>query len=194
MYELPTSIEVNGASFGIRNKGDFRMVLDCFNALNDSELTESERIYASLIIFYEDFNDLEDLSEQDDRLSLLVEKMFWFFNQGEGAVQSNTQNYRVIDWNKDSNLVCSAINHVANKEIRSLEYLHWWTFMGYYTAIGECLLSTVVSIRYKTAKGKKLEKYERQFKQENPQYFNIDLRTAQQKEADEYVKRLWGGR
>ena len=99
----------------------------------------------------------------------------------------------MIDWSHDSNLIASAINNVANQEIRSLPYLHWWTFLGYYTAIGECLLSTVVSIRYKKARGEKLEKYEKKFMQDNPQYFNIDLRTAEQKAADEYIMQLWGG-
>jgi hypothetical protein len=190
MYSLPTSVEINGASFGIREKGDFRMVLDCFNALHDTDLTEQERLYSALIIFYEDFDidkvlNIENINE-------FSKKMFWFFNQGEDDLQSNTQNIQVIDWNQDSNLICSAINTVARQEIRALPYLHWWTFMGYYMAIGECALSTIVSIRYKQAKGKKLEKYEKQYINDNPQYFNRDYRTQEQKDADEYVRKLWG--
>lgn len=192
MYNLQTSININGASFGIRNKGDFRMVLDCFKELNDIELTKSERVYASLIIFYEDFNDLDDLFEHKDIITELQVEMFRFFNGGEEELQSNTHNVNVIDWDKDSNLICSAINNVANKEIRAEEYIHWWTFLGYYIAIGECLLSQVVSIRHKIARNEKLEKYEKKFKQENPQYFNMDMRTAEQKEADEYIRKLWG--
>ena len=52
MYELPTSVCVNDKEFQIRNNGDFRMVLDCFNALGDEELGEDYRFLASLIIFY----------------------------------------------------------------------------------------------------------------------------------------------
>lgn len=191
MYTLPTSVEVDGASFGIRNKGDFRMVLDCFKALHDTELTEKERLCAALFIFYEEFEDIEDVLTCPNS-SELTEKMFWFFNQGEDDIQSNTKNIRVIDWEGDSNLICSAVNTVANQEVRSLEYLHWWTFLGYYMAIGECPLSTIVTIRYKKARGEKLEKYERQYMNDNPQYFNKDLRTEEQKEADEFVRKLWG--
>ena len=190
MYSLETSIEINQVSFNIRNQGDYRMVLDCFEALNDQDLTENERICAALIIFYEDFNDISDLPDSKEELHEFVEAMFDFFNQHED-IQSNTKNIKVIDWTHDSNLIASAINNVANQEIRSLPYLHWWTFLGYYTAIGECLLSTVVSIRYKKAHGDKLEKYEKKFIHDNPQYFNIDMRSAEQKEADEYIKRLW---
>ena len=190
MYSLQTSVQISQASFNIRNEGDYRMVLDCFEALNDAELTKEERIYSALIIFYEDFNDITDLPDSETT-SQLVKEMFAFFNQHE-EIQSNTHDIRLLDWNDDSTLIVSAINNVANQEIRSLPYLHWWTFMGYYLAIGECALSHVVSIRYKKAHGEKLEKHERKFVQDNPQYFNRDMRTAEQKEADEYVKQLWG--
>ena len=60
----------------------------------------------------------------------------------------------------------------------------------YYSAVGESLLSTIVSIRDKIVRGKKLEKHERTFRQENPEYFiwntnNID------EEAEELFNELW---
>ncbi len=192
MYELPTSIQIGQASFKITNRGDFRMVLDCFEALNDNELSPSEQMYAALIIFYEELNSLEDINSHRDILNELQQEMVNFFNIGESDIQSNTQNYRLIDWHKDSNLICSAINNVAKTEIRALKYLHCWTFMGYYAAVGECALSTIVGIRYKIAKNEKLEKYEKKFRQDNPDYFNIDLRSREQREADDYIKKLWG--
>ena len=192
MYELQTTVNINGASFGIRNKGDFRMVLDCFKELNNPELDGAERLYIALIIFYEDFNDLDDIRKHSDILDELRKQMFIFFDGGDEVLQSNTGNHRLLDWDKDSTMICSAINPIANKEIRDTRYLHWWTFLGYYMAIGESLLSHVISIRYKIATGKKLEKHEQQFRQQNPQYFNIDMRSIEQKEADDYIKQLWG--
>ena len=192
MYDLQTAVEVGDKTFNIRNKGDFRMVLDCFEAINDSTLTEAERLISCCIIFYEDFNSIADLLENMDILEQLQNEMIRFFNGGEDSVSGNAKQHRLIDWTKDSNLICSAINNVAKQEIRSLKYLHWWTFLGYYNAIGECPLTTIVSIRYKIAEGKKLEKYEVKFQQDNPEYFNIDMRSAEQKEADDYIHRLWG--
>lgn len=192
MYSLQTSIEIGQASFKIRNKGDFRMVLDCFEVMNDDELSMQEKLFVSLIIFYEDFNSFDDISNHMDILEELQKSMMNFINNGDENTKSNTQDRKVLDWKKDSNLICSAINNIAKTEIRALDYLHWWTFLGYYTAIGECLLSTVVSIRYKLAKGEKLEKYEKKFKQNNPEYFNIDMRSAEEKAADEYFRKLWG--
>jgi len=193
MYSLQTSVEIGQASFDIRNKGDFRMVLDCFKAMNDKELSDKERFYAIMIMFYEDFNTIEDVSARADIWDELQKEMQRFFDGGEDDIQSNTGGHRLIDWDKDSNLICSAINNIAKQEIRSLDYLHWWTFLSYYTAIGECPLSNIVSIRYKIAHGKKLEKHEKQFRHDNPEYFNIDLRSIEQQKADDYIRELWGG-
>lgn len=191
MYELPTSIQINGESFKIRDKGDFRMVLHLFKILNAEDLNEQERIIAALIVFYEDVDDIDTvftLKYRDEA----IKEMFLFINGGQ---QDSGKNHGVnlIDWEQDSMLIVSAVNNVAGKEVRSEEYLHWWTFLAYYMAIGECPLAQIVSIRSKLAHGKKLEKYEKEFKQENPQYFNIDMRGSQQKEAETYIRAMWNG-
>ena len=96
-----------------------------------------------------------------------------------------------MDWKQDSQLICSAINKVANMEVRNVEYMHWWTFMGYYMAIGECPYSTILSIRDKIISGKKLEKHEKEFKQKNPRYFTWNSKTTEQQEADAWLKEVW---
>lgn len=194
MYSLQTTISVNQASFGITDKGDFRMVLDCFKALNDEELSDTEKMYASLIIFYEDINSIEDIYANAEYIEGLQIEMMKFFNGGEPEDEQSAKakQYRLIDWDKDSNLICSAINNVAKTEVRALDYLHWWTFLGYYMAIGDCALTTIITIRSKIAKNEKLEDYEKKFRNENPEYFTIDMRSNEQREADNYIQNLWG--
>ena len=189
MYEIPTTITVGSTEYRIRNKGDYRMVLDCFSALQDASLNSNERLFCSLIIFYEDINCIADINKFED-LEEAATKMFDFFNCGRSQSIGKKMNHKLIDWEQDSQIICSAINKVANKEVRAEPYIHWWTFMGYYSAVGESLLSTIVSIRDKIVRGKKLEKHERTFKQENPEYFiwntnNID------EEAEELFNELW---
>ena len=198
MYSLPTQITINDNIYSIRNKGDFRMVLDCFSALNDVELNEQFRLYTAMFIFYEDIElgELDDMITQIENLfgadlEKAVSEMYNFFNCGEDSIGARTS-YKLIDWEKDEQLLVGAINSVAGTEIRALPYLHWWTFMGYFCNIkDDCALANVTSIRYKIAKGKKLEKYEREFKQNNPQYFVWDRRTAEQKAEDELLESLW---
>lgn len=195
MYSLPTSITIRDNEFKIRENGDFRMILDCFSALQDSELTKDERVISCLIIFYADVNDIDDLYTvffDEEGIQEAIEKMFNFFECNQTNVGMK-QKYKLIDWETDSQLICSAINNVANMEIRSVPYCHWWTFMGYFTSIGESVLSTVVSIRHKSATNKKLEKYEKDFKKDNPQYFLFDYRTEEQKEEDERIRAMFNG-
>ena len=82
MYSLPTTIITsNGKEHKISKNGDFRIVLECFEAINDSELSEDERVLASLLIFYNEFSDFDDiLTLHQDELSELIIKMFEFIN------------------------------------------------------------------------------------------------------------------
>lgn len=190
MFEIPRSIQIGEQSLSIRNDGDYRVILDCFAALNDTELTKKERVFCALIIFYEDFNSVEDLA-RFPQLNEAVKKMYWFFNCGDDRGVGANKHRKLIDWEGDSQLIASAVNKVANTEIRAIGYLHWWTFMGYYLAIGESPLATVVGIRSKITEGKKLEKYETKFKNDNPQYFIWDNKSIEDKEAEELVKSVW---
>ncbi len=193
MFELPTSITIDGDNYPIRNQGDFRMVLDCFKCLQDIELTEQERILVALCIFYEDVTGVECVQEvfnTDSKLAAAVEEMYNFFNCGQESVGA-ARNHKLIDWEKDSQVIVSAINNVAKKEIRAETYIHWWTFMGYYLAIGECPLSTIVNIRDKIVRGKKLEKWEQDFKLNNPEYFNWNFKSVEEEELDNYIRELW---
>lgn len=191
MYELPVSITVNNRDYQIRNNGDYRMVLDCFSVLNDVTLSKIERIVTFLLIFYEDFSTVERILALDEEtMQALIDNAFLFFNCGQTHAAAE-MNYKTIDWEDDAQLISSAINKVAGREIRAENYIHWWTFMGYFNAIGDGALATVVGIRSKIARGKPLEKYEKEFRRDNPQYFMWDRRTLQQKEDDELLNQLW---
>lgn len=192
MYELPTTIDIGDKVCQIRDNGDYRMVLDCFIVLQDLELADNyERILSALIIFYEDLDIDTALRLSEDEIQERVKKMYEFFECGQDTTYANKNDYKLMDWKQDAQLVVSAINNVAGKEVREEEYLHWWTFMGYYMSIGESAFSTIVSIRYKIITGKKLEKHERDFKNENPQYFIWNHKSIEEQEAEQYIRNLW---
>lgn len=191
MYSIPTTVDIDGKQFKIRNNGDYRMVLDCFSALNDPELNTEERLLGSLIIFYDDLNDLSDIQLLPN-IKVAVKKMFEFFNCGQPESVARTAQHKLIDWDSDSQLICSAINKVAGTEIRAEKYCHWWTFMGYYSAIDNCPLSAIIHIRHKMLTGKKLDDSEKEFRRDNPQYFVWNTNNYDDKEADDLFKQLWG--
>lgn len=185
-YELPTSVILNDTEHAIRKDGDFRMVLDCFRLLQDTELEENERILACLTVFYDELDGVESVYQLGD-IEEATKQMFSFFNCGQDNVGAKAEG-KVIDWDKDALMIISAINKVAGKEIRAEKYLHWWTFMAYYMAIGDSALSNVVNIRRKIIKHKKLEKFEQEYVNENPELFKIE--STYTKEEQDYIDEI----
>lgn len=159
-YALPTSIAIEGTEYPIN--ADFRAVLDIITALNDPALTEQEKAYISLYIFYKG-------NIPYDALEPAIERMMEFMSAGTD--DSSTNAPEIVDWEQDFGMIISAVNRVLGTECRALPFLHWYTFISAYMEIGECLFSTVLGIRDKKARGKKLEKYEQDFVKRNPQYF-----------------------
>lgn len=192
MYELPTTVNIDGKVFHIRRKGDFRVILDCFSALQDDELDKEYKILTAIIIFYEEFKSLEDTNKYADYIEKLALEMFQFINCGQDNQQGAESNISLINWNEDSQIICAAVNNVAKQEVRILDYLHWWTFLGYYMSVGQSVLSTVVSIRDKVYRGKKLDKWEQDFKKENPQFF-VRKQATIEREFEEELRNLWNG-
>ena len=83
-------------------------------------------------------------------------------------------------------MIFPAINAVAGCEVRSIPYMHWWTFLGYFENVdNECLWSFVISIRQKRAKGKKLEKYEQEFFSRNKDICAIEWQAPKEKAEDQ---------
>lgn len=192
MYELPTYAIVNNKKFAIRNKGDFRLILDCLRALDDPQLSDDFRIMTALVVFYEDLNSIDEINKLfEGDLMTAVKAMYEFINCGQFSIGRKV-NYKLIDWEQDEQLICGEINKIANCEVRLKEYLHWWTFMSYYIAIGDGAFSHIVYIRHKMCKGKKLDKSEIEFKRENPEFFTWKKYTNnQQHEADDLFNQIW---
>lgn len=188
MYELPITVEVAGKSYKIRNGADYRTIIWVISLCEDPELTKEERTVSALIVFYEDINEFEDIFEVfGENAKDAMDAMLKFISYNYDDDLSSSAKVKLIDWVQDENLIIAGVNSVAKTEVRALEYLHWWTFLSYYMSIGESALSTVVSIRNKIAKGKKLEKYEQEFRRENPAYFRWKNKEVEERNLIESI-------
>lgn len=157
MWDLPVAVEINGKEHPIRNKCDYRVVLDVICALNDSELTEEEKIKCALFIFYEDISAIDDFE-------VATKEMFRIMNCGEEQEQTQENKPRLMDWEHDFPQIAPPINRVLGYSVRDKDkFTHWYDFIGAYTEIGDCTFSTIITIRSKRAKGQKLEKHELDF-------------------------------
>ena len=181
IYSLPTSVEVNGTEYTIQS--DYRAVLDILTALSDGDLDEQDKAEAALTIFYPEFSSMPASDYQE-----ALNQCFRFIDHGQGAKTQGKQP-AVMSWEQDFDMIISPVNRIAGCEVRSLPYLHWWSFLSYYMEIGDCLFAQVVAIRDKKARGKPLDKQEREFYRRNREM--VDLKTTYT-EAEQNLLAAWG--
>ena len=179
---LPKSLDVGGKRYGINS--DFRIVLNLFEVLQLDELTDLEKAYITVNVLY-----TEEIPDKD--FEEAVEKAYWFCDGGD-MPKSQPSKVKTLDWKHDESIIFPAINKAAGCEVRTLPYLHWWTFLGYFGEISEGLFSTVMNIRCKRAEGKKLEKYEKDFLRKHKELVVLHSEEEQQAidETEEFLKTL----
>lgn len=178
--ELPKSLKVNNEEWAIRS--DFRVALTIFQAFNDVELSQKEKTIAMLDCLYEDFRLMREYEYEE-----AIKQALWYLDGGDDYTDKQNKK-KIMDWEQDEQLIFSAVNKVAGKETREEEYIHWWTFLGYFSEIGEGLYSTIINIRNKKNRGKKLEKYEQEFYSNNKSL--IDLKKKYTEEEQKEIERL----
>lgn len=178
---LPTSLEVCGTEYEIRS--DYRAALDILAALSDPELSNQDKALAALIILYSSFGDMPHEHYQE-----AIEKCYWFIDCGSNEKPDRTPP-RLVDWEKDFPYIVAPINRVTGKEVRAVEYMHWWTFIAAYYEIGECTFAQIVRIRNLKAKRKPLDKQDREWYRQNRHL--VDFKTTYTETEQDALKR-WG--
>lgn len=182
MWDLPISVEIDGTEYAIRNRCDYRVVLDVISALNDEELEMEYRIECALFIFYEDLTGLKDIQTA-------IMEMMKIINLGKETTEEQHKP-QLMDWEHDFTQIAPPVSRVLGYSVRDPQkWTHWYDFIGAYMEIGECQFSNIVSIREKKIKGKKLEKYEQEFYRENRKL--IDLPHKLTAEEEEFLNSDW---
>ena len=168
---LPKALEVDRTLQAIRY--DFRVILEIIEMLNDNDLEDVDKAEALVQMFYVN-------SEQIRNYQEAVQQCFRFIDHSDR--KQSKKGPRLVDWEQDFDYIIAPVNRVFGCEAREIKYdpmnntggLHWWTFLGAYMEIGEnSLFSQIVSIRDKRARGKKLEKYEREWYSRNADLVNL---------------------
>lgn len=155
-WELPVSAMIGGRQYAIH--GDFRDILQIFSYLDDPDLPEYLQWRIALALFYE--GEIPPEHQQE-----AIEFLARFINGGRE--DTGRPGPKLIDWQQDAQTVVADVNKVAGQEIRAMPFLHWWTFLSYFHTIGQGQLSTIVGIRDKLRRGKKLESWEKEYYREN---------------------------
>lgn len=155
---LPTTVIVADKELEVFT--DYRDILDIFTILSDPDLLEYERVAVALDYFYKTDDYIVDYKEA-------VLQMYNFITAGEPEPSAHHESKPLLDWDQDFTVIAAPISKIVGRDIRGMEYLHWWSFLSAFMEIGECTFSTYVSIRDKMNRGVKLEKHEERIYREH---------------------------
>ncbi len=170
---LSKTLLVDNKNYPIRT--DYRDVLQIFEAFQDPELKQEEKWIVAVYLLFEDFSCAEDVFfavENGFNIEEAIQQLCKFISAG--SPEKEVLEKPTYSWQKDEQIIFSAVNKVVGTEVRNLDYLHWWTFLGYFNEIGEGTFSFIVGIRHKLNKKKKLEKYEREFLSHNKEMVRLE--------------------
>lgn len=191
--ELPHSLTIGAEQYNLRS--DYRDVLQVFEAFQDPELSQEEKWIVAIYLLLEPFacaDDVLDVVENGFDIGEAAQQITWFISAGKESGEK--KELPVYDWSQDEQMIFSAINKVAGREVRGVEYMHWWTLAGFFDEISEkSPLSFVMGIRYKKNKGKKLEKYEQEYLNNNKESVQLKRHKSQEElEVEAHYKEIWG--
>lgn len=179
-YQLPVTARIGGRLLHLR--ADFRNVLEIFSWLERQELPQYLRWRIAVELFYEEKIEKAELTEA-------MEYLARFLRAGE---EESPGGLRLFSWEQDARHIIAGVNKAAGQELRQAEFVHWWTFLSWFHAIGEGSFLTLVSIRDKLARGKKLESWEQEFYRQNKEQVLLKKPedASSREEKEKLLKRL----
>ena len=178
-WDLPTTAVIGGHEYQLNT--DYRDILDIMQQLEDPDAPEWLRWRVALALFYDDYDQMPPADQQ-----AAMEYLASFITCGQ--TEDTKPAVKLLDWEQDALPIIADVNKVAGCEIRALPYLHWWSFLAFFHAIGEGQLSALVSIRDKLHRGKPLEKWERDFYRQHKDQIDLKKRYSAEELAEQ--KRL----
>ena len=184
IFDLPTTLSFGGREWAINS--DFRDVLRTLAAFEDPDLTDGEKAFVCLHNLYPDLADIPE-----GELQAAFDAAVGFIDHGQGT---DGPAPRTMDWTQDAPLIFPAVNKAAGFEVRAADYVHWWTFLGYFMEIRGSAYATVLGLRGKRARGKKLEKNEQEFWRCNRAICELKRQYSEAERAERAaVERMLGG-
>lgn len=133
---LPETVMIDGMEFSIRT--DFRYCILFELLIQDSEVTDKEKVVEALKLFFE---------EMPDNTEAAVDSILWFYSCGnvdnvsrgngkshEPPDEHKTNQKRLYDFNVDAELIYAAFLDQYGIDLADAE-LHWWKFRALFNGL-----------------------------------------------------------
>lgn len=188
---LPTSFSIDNKKYEFNY--DFRTsILFCL-LMQDTELTEEQKILQGLQLYY---------PEIPDNVEEAYEKILYFYSRGkdiednkkvkQGKRIFKRNNNRAYDFEVDSDLIFTAFMTQYNINLNK-ENLHWWEFMALFNSLNDT--NEIVKImNYRTIDINSIEdKKERKTYKQLQDYYSLEnVITAEEKQLLDEKMKEWG--
>ena len=188
---LPTSFSIDGKKYEFNY--DFRTsILFCL-LMQDTELTEEQKILQGLQLYY---------PEIPDNVEEAYEKILYFYSRGK-EIEDNKKvkqgkrifkrnNNRAYDFEVDANLIFSAFMTQYNINLNR-DNLHWWEFMSLFNSLKDDT-EIVKIMNYRTIDVNSIEdKKERKTYKQLQDYYSLENTiTTEEKQLLEQKLKEWG--
>lgn len=179
--DLPNSLVIGGKQYTIRY--GFKDCLNIMAAFEDEELTNQEKLIVMLEVLY------EDADFTDENLEEAIEKAIWFLSAGR--TQPLKEEKPLSRLEKDEQLIFAAVNEVAHMDIRMDPGIHYWTYLSYVQSINSnSLFASIVRIREKLNRGKKLNEDEKRFYKDNKEMIDLKTSIEEDKEFLDFINSI----
>ena len=154
--DAPTKIKVGDEICDIRY--DYRTIIKTICALEDSSLTNSEKVYILLSNIY------KKIPEDKEKAARLACK---FIDGGkEYDDKKNNSNNRIYSFLKDGNYIFTGINSTHHIDLSTEKNLHWWKFLALFLDMDtECFFSELIYFRKRKSEGKLTKEDKKKYKE-----------------------------
>ncbi len=124
---------------------DFRIGIQMFQIMNDSELSEMEQMYKACELLF----DVDDADQFPD-MKTMQDGIQWFLSgwYTDNPVNDEKKDHKDMDYDVDQWRIFSAFLTQFGINLNTVD-MHFWVFMGLLSTLEECAFTRIVDIRTK---------------------------------------------
>ena len=176
---------------GLKIRTDFRESIKFELLMQDSKITEKEKIMLALKLYYCDISKIKDIK-------LAINEILWFYRCGK-EIQQQKENKKdeakaakqIYSYEFDDEYIYSAFMEQYKIDLNSIKYLHWWKFKALFNSLNEST-QFVKIMGYRAMNISKIKDKEMKlhYKKMQKIYALPDMRSEEEKEID-FAEELW---
>ena len=177
---------------GLKIRTDFRESIKFELLMQDTKITEKEKIMLALELYYYDVSKIKDLK-------LAINEMLWFYRCGKeiqrqekkGNNEEELKTKQIYSYEFDDEYIYSAFMEQYKIDLNSIKYMHWWKFKALFNSLNENTQFVKImgyrAINLAKIKDKEMKAH---YKKMKKMWALPDMRSEEEKEVD-FANELW---